>query len=218
MRKARRKSPHRTKIRALQALVAVVAVFDVFIWHNVLTTEAPVRIAQELPRASPRTEIAYVEPAPDVPGSVGVPVRIRIPSIALDAAVEGVTLSPDGSMDVPKRPLDTGWFALGPRPGETGSAAIAGHVDWVDGARAVFADLHMVKTGDTITVQDDAGTVTSFVVRGSRKYDYAADALDVFSSNDGKAHLNIITCAGKWDTRSNQYSERLVVFTDKETE
>lgn len=150
-------------------------------------------------------------------GGIGVPVRIKIPSIALDAAVEKVALAADGSMGTPKHPLDTGWLSFGPRPGETGSAAISGHVDWTNGA-AVFADLRKVRSGDRIAVQDDNGTAVYFVVRETRRYGAMADAKDVFSSHDGKAHLNLITCDGDWDARARQYAERLVVFTDKETE
>lgn len=149
---------------------------------------------------------------------IGVPVRIRIPRIALDAAVEKVTLAADGSMGVPKRPLDAAWYALGPRPGEEGSATIAGHLDWFDGATAVFADLHEVKSGDVVTVQDDKGSTITFVVRETRHYDAAADASDVFVSNDGRAHLNIVTCDGSWDRGAEQYTKRLVVFTDKVNE
>ena len=152
------------------------------------------------------------------PENAGAPVRIRIPSIAVNAAVKRVALAADGSMDVPKRPLDTGWYALGPRPGEMGSATIAGHGDSLNGTAAVFADLHKARLGDKIEVQDDAGATTSFVVREIRRFAAAANATDVFTSNDGKAHLNLITCVGAWDDDSKQYSERLVVFADKEGE
>ena len=53
------------------------------------------------------------------------------------------------------------------------------------------------------------------MVREIRTYDATADATDVFISNDGKAHLNIITCDGAWNKNMNQYSQRLVIFTDK---
>lgn len=151
-------------------------------------------------------------------GGFGVPVHISIPRIALDAAVEKVTLAADGSMGVPRRPRDAAWYALGPRPGEAGSATIAGHLDWINGASAVFADLHKLRPGDTVAVKDANGSVVFFVVRESRRYDAAADAVDVFSSNDGKAHLNIVTCDGSWDKGSDQYTKRLVVFTDKVNE
>lgn len=151
-------------------------------------------------------------------GGFGVPVRITIPRIALDAAVEKVTVAADGSMGVPRHPHDAAWYALGPRPGEAGSATIAGHLDWINGASAVFADLHKLRPGDTVAIEDANGSVVSFVVRESRRYDAAADATDVFSSNDGKAHLNMVTCDGSWDKGADQYTKRLVVFTDKVNE
>lgn len=148
----------------------------------------------------------------------GAPARIMIPSIAVDAAVEKVALAADGSMDVPKRSRNAAWYSLGPRPGETGSATITGHVDSAYGGPAVFTDLREVKPGDAISVQDDTGAVTRFTVRKTRRYDASADATDVFTSNDGGAHLNLITCVGAWDNRAKQYAERLVVFADKEAE
>jgi sortase (surface protein transpeptidase) len=68
--------------------------------------------------------------------------------------------------------------------------------------------------GDTLTVLDDKGSTSTFVVRAVRSYDPTADATDVFTSNDGGAHLNIITCEGTWDQALLSYTKRLVVFTD----
>ena len=62
---------------------------------------------------------------PAIEEGEGNPVYIQIPSIGVDAPVERVTLTSDGSMDVPGDPGNAGWYALGPRPGEAGSAAIA---------------------------------------------------------------------------------------------
>jgi LPXTG-site transpeptidase (sortase) family protein len=197
------------------AAVALVAL-DALFWHGVLTNDVSFPAARDGSPVSFRS--SFGSPTPVARVSVGVPVRIKIPSIALDAAIEKVALAADGSMDVPKQPLDAAWYELGPRPGEAGSAAVAGHVDWLRGASAAFTDLHEVRPGDKIAVLDDTGAIVSFVVRESRRYDAAADAIDVFSSNDGKAHLNLITCDGAWDKRAKQYSERLVVFADREKE
>jgi len=64
-----------------------------------------------------------------------------IPSINIDAAIEYVGLTSNGAMAVPKGPNDVGWFELGPRPGDIGSAVIAGHDGWKDGIPAVFDNL-----------------------------------------------------------------------------
>jgi hypothetical protein len=54
------------------------------------------------------------------------------------------------------------------------------------------------------------------VVREIKKYDLSADTKDVFVSNDGKSHLNLITCAGIWNPILGTHSKRLVIFADKE--
>ena len=148
--------------------------------------------------------------------SPGLPMRLKIPKINVDAVVEYVGLTPQGAVGVPKGPSNTAWFDLGPRPGEKGSSVIVGHFGWKNGIPAAFDNLNKLRKGDKLYVEDDKGAIISFVVRESRRYDQKADASDVFSSNDGKPHLNLITCEGIWSKVSKSYSNRLVVFTDKE--
>lgn len=193
----------------------VLAAFDILLWGVVLSYGVP-QGALASGKATALVETSRVTTASATTTSVGVPVRIGIPRIAVNAVIESVGLAADGSMGVPKKTRNTAWYNLGPRPGETGSAVISGHVNWLYGATAVFAKLNRLKPGDKITVRDDKGKVISFVVRGSKIYGAEADATDVFGSNDGKAHLNLVTCGGTWDKRAKQYTKRLVVFADKQ--
>lgn len=147
--------------------------------------------------------------------NVGIPVLIKIPSIELSATIEKVGLTKSNSLGVPKKPLNTGWYDLGPRPGELGSSVIDGHVNWWRGAKGAFEHLKLLKAGDLIEVQDENGVSVYFNVREIRTYNANADAMDVFSSVDGKSHLNLITCEGTWDKAAQQYTERLVVFADR---
>ncbi|MEX0919084.1 MAG: class F sortase [Candidatus Paceibacterota bacterium] len=142
-----------------------------------------------------------------------LPARLKIPSINVDAAIEYKSLTPEGAMDVPKGPDDIAWFDLGPRPGENGSAVIAGHRGWKNGRVAVFDNLDKLRKGDKIYVEDISGKSVSFVVRESRIYDSEAYVPEVFASNDG-IHLNLVTCVGVWDKSKKSSSQRLVVFTD----
>jgi len=152
-----------------------------------------------------------------VGATAGSPTRISIPDIGVDAAFEFVGLTDDGAMDVPKNPAAVAWFSPGPRPGEVGSAVVAGHYGpWKDGRKSVFDKLHTLQKGDSIYVTDTKGEIIVFVVREIRTYDPYADATDVFFSSDGKAHLNLVTCEGVWDEAIQGYSKRLVVFADKE--
>jgi LPXTG-site transpeptidase (sortase) family protein len=148
--------------------------------------------------------------------NVGLPVRLVIPKINVDAAFEYLGLTPSGAMDVPKGPDNVAWFNLGPRPGEIGSSVVAGHYGWKNNIPAVFDNLYKLGKGDKMYIVDDKGATTTFMVGEIGIYDQNGDASNVFGSNDGKAHLNLITCEGVWNVVSKSRPSRLVIFTDKE--
>ncbi len=108
------------------------------------------------------------------------------------------------------------WFNFGQRLGEIGSAIMDGHYGWKDNKGFVFDNLYKLRKGDKISVEDDKGFITSFLVRDSRRYDANEEVVDVFDSNDDLSHLNLITCEGDWNKESQSYSKRLVIFADKE--
>jgi LPXTG-site transpeptidase (sortase) family protein len=149
------------------------------------------------------------------PARPGFPIRLTIPKIKLDAAFEHVGLTPENAMDNPKSPLSVGWYSLGPRPGESGNAVIAGHYGWKNGRPAVFDNVHKLLNGDKIYVEDEKGVTTTFVIREIRSYGENENATSVFVSEDEKVHLNLITCQGIWNKAKKSYSDRLVIFTDK---
>jgi LPXTG-site transpeptidase (sortase) family protein len=147
----------------------------------------------------------------------GFPISLRIPKIGVDAPIKLMGVTSEGDMEAPKAPQDTGWYKFGPRPGDIGSAVIAGHFGpWKTGGTSAFDDLHELEAGDRIYIEDEEGAVIIFVVRESRSFGENDDASSVFTSNDGKAHLNLITCEGVWNKARKSYSNRLIVFTDKE--
>ncbi len=147
---------------------------------------------------------------------VGLPTRLKIPGIGVDTAILSLGLTANGAMDVPKSPTEVAWFNLGPRPGKSGSAVIAGHYDWTNNMPAVFANIHKLRIGDKIYIEDEKGVITAFVVSKTRVYGKDEIVPEVFISNDGKARLNLITCTGSWNKAEKTYSNRLVVFTEKE--
>lgn len=144
--------------------------------------------------------------------SLGSPVRLSIPAINVNAEIEHVDVNTVGEMEVPNNTVDVGWFKLGPRPGDKGSAVISGHLDGKNGEAGVFINLYKLKKGDKVYIKDDKEKITTFIVRESRTYN-PGYAEEVFSSNDS-AHLNLVTCDGVWDGVRKSYSKRLVVFAD----
>jgi LPXTG-site transpeptidase (sortase) family protein len=161
------------------------------------------------PQTIQTTVIKKSEPA------VESPSRLKIPVINVDTAVYYVGLTSDGTMDIAKDPDKVAWYKFGPSPGEIGSAVIAGHYGWIGDKGSIFNDIHTLIKGDKLSVTDEKGTVIVFVVREIRQYDPESDATTIFKSNDGKSHLNLITCNGVWVNNKQSYSNRLVVFTDR---
>jgi LPXTG-site transpeptidase (sortase) family protein len=150
--------------------------------------------------------------------NAGLPVRLKIPKIGVDATLEHVGLTVGGDLDAPKNPANAAWYTPGPRPGDSGNAIIDGHFGYKNRVPAVFDDLHKLEPGDSLYVEDEQGTTVAFVVRELRTYSPGADTAAVFRPNDGQAHLNLITCKGAWNKDRESYSARLVVFTDKAIE
>lgn len=147
----------------------------------------------------------------------GMPLQLRIPRIGVDAPFEPVGVLADGSMGVPKQPERVGWYAFGPRPGERGSAVVAGHRGWQSG-EAVFDRLSELRAGDTILVADAENVWHTFIVRGSKVFGPTENTDEVFgrgvTAQKNGIFLNLITCEGEWDVVSAQFTKRLVVFTE----
>ena len=144
--------------------------------------------------------------------SYGLPVRLMIPRLGIDAAVENVGLTADGAMGVPTSRETVAWFMLGSRPGNKGSAVIDGHSGYKNG-EAVFDDLPSLRKGDLLFIKDAKGVMIEFIVRRSHTYGRDANASDVFDRKDGR-HLNLVTCTGTWDASAGTHAQRLVVFAD----
>ena len=137
---------------------------------------------------------------PAVPAAVpkityGLPVRLIIPKIGVNAPVEKVGLTSGRDMASPSGPDTVGWYKFGPRPGNKGSAVIDGHSGYADDREAAFDDLPKLKVGDKLVVKDAAGKRLVFVVRRTKLYARNASAAGVFASTTSR-RLNLITCTG----------------------
>lgn len=176
-------------------------------------------LAASLMQSELKNDTASMIVTPAEPAQVAsVPVRLRISQIGVDANIQPVGQNSKGEMDIPKGDdayIDTAWYSLGARPGEIGVAVINGHLDTrslID--PGVFRSLDELIAGDTVEVIDDKGALFRFRVTGTQVLRAGDDATHVFTSQSGKAHLNLITCAGDWQQDQKQYDKRLVVFTE----
>lgn len=167
---------------------------------------AKVTAPESVPKPATATTVPYV--------SVASPVQLKVSKINVDTVTIPVGVNAKGDMDIDENPEQAAWYELGAKPGQEGSAVIAGHYGWKNGVASVFNDLHTLVAGDEISTVGEDGKVMTFVVTRLTTYMPNQDATDVFRSDDGKAHLNLVTCQGSWNNSESTYSERLVVFSD----
>lgn len=145
-----------------------------------------------------------------IPAADTVPVRLRIPAIAVDSALETLHRADDGRLAAPEDWQSAGWFAGGPVPGAPGPAVIAGHVDSPDGP-AVFAGLARLRPGDAIEVELSDGAVAVFEVDGSRTVPQADFPAAAVYGPVPDRQLRLITCH-TFDEAAGHYVDNLVVF------
>jgi len=193
---------------AVGLLLHFVPMLDDKAGASVVEATSQVRSEPDLDQDEPKT-VRATDP--------GEPVELEIPEIGVEADVDYVGTNAKGLMDITQNPETVAWYEPGTRPGDIGSAVMAGHYGtWKSGQGSVFDQLQDLRKGDKVYVTDDKGQRLTFIVRESRRFAPNADATEVFTSDDGKAHLNLITCEGEWNDASQGFSRRLVVFTDRE--
>lgn len=143
--------------------------------------------------------------------------RIRIPKINVNTAIEEVGLTKEGVVGVPNNVTDVGWLNVSSMPGQIGTAIVDGHKVSRHGSvttKGVFDDLGSLQKGDKVYVEYSGRDSVTFVVKDIRVYDRNQAVPEVYSSDGRTSKLNLITCAGPWDTVHKTYTKRLVVFAE----
>jgi LPXTG-site transpeptidase (sortase) family protein len=144
--------------------------------------------------------------APAIPP---IPRFIVIPSIGVKAPLVPVGLEPSGIMASPAQAHVVGWYQLGPRPGASSNAILAGHIDWY-GKEGAFKNLNKVQPGDVVQILTEEGFYR-YEVQSLQVYpDHQAPIDKIFAPTDDP-QLTLITCAGQYNFRTGTYPDRLVV-------
>lgn len=142
--------------------------------------------------------------------TVTPPAILRIPSIGVSATIEHVGLMESGQMENPTTWETVAWYRNGPKPGEHGSAVIAGHLD-SNTAQAVFWNIHTLTPGDEIEVIDMFGIEHTFFVTRIETYPVVEAPMQELFRTTGSPQLVLVTCDGEW-RGIRGYEKRLVVY------
>lgn len=166
----------------------------------------------EIPNEEPVTApaIQRYSVAPDLP------VRISIQKINVKARILPMSVKPNGELKAPYSIFDVGWYNASAKPGASGGATVLdGHVSGLT-QKGIFANLKQLEIGDQINVERGDGQVFTYAVRAKKQTTVdTVDMAGLLVSVGSKHGLNIITCAGKFDAKKIEYSERLIVFAEQ---
>ncbi len=143
--------------------------------------------------------------------SLTAPTRVVIPRVAVSAVVIRLGLNADGTLQVPERFDQAGWYDLGPSPGQPGAAVIVGHLDSAKGP-GVFASLARLRPGDTVQVIHANYSLTSFVVDRLQEVSKTVFPLRQVYGPTREPELRLITCTGSFDWRTRHYRDNLIVY------
>jgi LPXTG-site transpeptidase (sortase) family protein len=168
----------------------------------------------------PQAAALRVLPAPTGPiaavpkqgtAAVAEPVALTIPAIGVSTSLVHLGLTSSGTLQVPPTTTVAGWYTGSPRPGATGSAVIAGHIDSHLGP-GIFFRLSQLTSGDRVYIRRADGTLAVFKVTEVQMY-----AKDNFPTAAvyGPApdpELRLITCGGTFDYSTRSYLSNTVVY------
>ena len=144
-----------------------------------------------------------------IPEAAGVfaPVRIAIPAIGVDAAIETTPIA-DGAMGIPENPWNVGWYDGLAWPGDGGNVVMAGHVNWWNIGPTVFANLAGLGGGESIYLLGADGMGATYVVAAVYAVPSSTPSTEVTAST-GAETLTLITCTGSFN--GTEYDSRLIV-------
>ena len=157
----------------------------------------------------PAGKVAAVPPAQ--PETVPRPTGLVIPAIGVKTRLIKLGVTSAGTLQVPASTAVAGWFTGSPRPGEPGSAVIAGHIDSYIGP-GIFFRLRDLRPGNLVYVQRGRGSLAVFKVTAVRTYLKSKfPTADIYGPVPN-AQLRLITCGGTFDPATGHYLSNVIAF------
>lgn len=142
-----------------------------------------------------------------------MPRFLNIEKLSVQARVRRLGVGTNNVLKAPSNIFDVGWYDGSAKPGENGTVVIDGHVSGST-KHGAFYSIGSLKTGDKISIERGDGKVITYSVTGLEVYDNDKVDMDrvMTTSVQGKAALNLITCTGRFNVRTNQFEKRIAVF------
>ena len=217
--------PRRGMQYALTAMSLALLLLGTGVSYNALRVTKTVDAAvNKQAAASPEADVSTPSTAKPNASTVkahtvapDLPRFLRIPSLGVNARVKALGQTASGQIASPSNVHDAGWYKASAKPGTSGGTTIIdGHVSgW--NAKGVFYKLKDLKVGSIVQVERGDGKVLEYKVVHTQVYN--AEGMDAATTLGphrlGKESLNLITCTGKVKPGTNEFEQRLVVYTER---
>lgn len=139
------------------------------------------------------------------------PRKIILPSIDSDGCIIRVGVDQDNAIAVPGNIHLAGWYTNSPLPGEKGVSIIDGHVSGKYNP-GIFKKLKQLQVGDKYKIEFGDQTTKTFEVVSVKEYSPDETTKKMYQQSESiENQLNLITCGGKFDKKTNQYEKRVLV-------
>lgn len=142
------------------------------------------------------------------------PKFITMPTINTEGFIQNVGVDQNKQIAVPSNIHVAGWFNQTVLPGEKGLSIIDGHVTGRVN-NGIFKDLSNLNDGDNFTIELGNGSKKEF--KTVKKVDtLVKDSASVLFSQEPaiERQVNLITCSGVFDRKSQSYPNRLIVIAE----
>jgi hypothetical protein len=178
-------------------------------------TSRPGDVARPLAQAAPAPRGPFAAPPlPRAGRRASRPVSLVIPAIGVRTRLITLGRTRQGTLQVPTTTSVAGWYTASPRPGETGSSIIAGHIDSYLGP-GVFFRLRLLRPGDRVYVRQAGGSLAVFRVYAEHMYPKNRFPTQQVYGPEPDAELHLITCGGTFDPATGSYLSNVVVYSSE---
>ena len=177
----------------LAALILVAVILGICVFSNTDkgSTAPEIIISESIffptsPEHNSEQPSDFIKPTPIHDISPTDTTAHKTNATAFQLKIKGKTISVAYGVEESTLKMSPGWLISSARPGEDGMCVVYGHRN-----RTHLRVLEDVKTGDTITVTTEDGTVYTYTVSDIQIYEKTADLR--LPTKDGKT-LGLITC------------------------
>lgn len=143
-----------------------------------------------------------------------LPRYISISKLGIKGRILKVGVNNKGQLNAPQNVNDAGWYESSSLPGDAGGAMLVDGHAYGPTKPGIFNNLEQLQSGDQIQIERGDGQVFNFQVVKTQSFqrDQVDMASAIVSVDSARLGLNLITCSGTYNSQTNDYDQRHIVY------